>query len=214
MMTEGGKESNAQYLQYSKVREQIRTGDVFLFRGHSALSRFIRWGSKSPYSHAGMAAWWGKRLAVFQAVGRGVEFVPMSVAVDKYDGQVDWWSLAPQFDGALDREKIVDGAITELGKEYGSASLVRLVLRMLAQRFRGTPDAKAHPSTLFCSQYVSYCYRTAGLDLRPDTADECTSPGDLATSGRLLHRGVLHRHGQAEPEPEEERAITENEARA
>ena len=147
-----------------------------------------------------MAAWWGTRLGVFQSAGRGVSFDPMSVAVDAYDGQVDWWSLKEEHACDFDRDLLVETAFSELGKRYGYGALVRLVFRMTMQRFRFTPDPLAHPSTLFCSQYVSLCYRKAGLDLRLDAADDCTSPGDLATSEYLEQRGVLHRNGEQGPD--------------
>src|SRR5688500_20257335 len=74
---------------YTQIRGRIRTGDILLFQGTSPLSRLIRWGSGSEYSHAGFAAWWDGRLLVFQASGRGAEVLPASSAVDAYDGQVD-----------------------------------------------------------------------------------------------------------------------------
>lgn len=179
--------------RYGEVRSQIRTGDILLFQGKTVLSRFIRWGSDSTYSHVGMAAWWGPRLVVFQSAGRGVEMLPVSAAVDEYDGRVDWWPLVPPYDEQLDRNRLVDVAITELGKPYATVGLAKLVWRMVIGRFRGIPDPKADPEAMFCSQYVSYCYRSAGLDLRPNTPDMCTSPADLARSGRLELRAVLRK---------------------
>lgn len=181
--------------RYGDVRARVQTGDVLLFQGKSALSRFIRWGSDSTYSHAGMAAWWGPRLVVFQAVGHGVQVLPVSSAVDAYDGQVDWWPLVPAAEEQLDRQRLVDVAISQLGKPYARVGLVEVVWRMAIGRFRFTPDPKTDPEAMFCSQYVSYCYRQAGLDLRPDAEDACTSPGDLARSGRLYLRAVLHADG-------------------
>lgn len=183
---------HAPHARYGEVRSGIRTGDILLFQGTSALSRFIRWGSQSTYSHAGMAAWWGPRLVVLQAAGRGVEVLPVSSAVDDYDGRVDWWTIHPDYDAQLNRNKLVDHAITELGKPYATVGLATVVWRMAVGRFRGLPDPKADPEAMFCSQYVSYCYRVAGLDLCPDTSDDCTSPGDLALSGRLTLEATLH----------------------
>ncbi len=175
---------------YSNAREQIQTGDVLLFRGTSAVSRIIRWGSRSPYSHAGLAAWWGDRLIVFQAVSRGAQVVPVSSAVDAYDGQVDWW--APKADITLDPEELLNHAVTMLGRAYAFSGVLRLMWRMAVRRFRGLRDAKDAPKELFCSQYVSYCYRKAGVDLVLHADDASTSPGDLATSGQLVMKGVLH----------------------
>src|SRR6187200_3309553 len=108
-------ESRGQVL-YPEARQEIKTGDVLLFRGTSAVSRIIRWGSRSPYSHAGLAAWWGDRLIVFQAVSHGAQVVPVSSAVDAYDGQVDWW--APKSESRLDPELLINHAVTMLGRAY------------------------------------------------------------------------------------------------
>ncbi|MFT3925692.1 MAG: hypothetical protein QM778_24335 [Myxococcales bacterium] len=177
-------------VQYPSAREQIQTGDVLLFRGTSAVSRIIRWGSRSPYSHAGLAAWWGDRLIVFQAVSHGAQVIPLSSAVDAYDGQVDWWT--PHAGVTVDRERLVEHAVTMLGRAYAFHGVFDLMWRMTQRRFRGMKDRRAAPKELFCSQYVSYCYRKAGIDLVDGTDDGSTSPGDLANSGRLVFRGILH----------------------
>lgn len=179
--------------RYGNVRDAIETGDILLFRGNAWLSRFIRWGSKSPYSHAGMAAWWDGRLVVLQAVGRGIEVVPVSHAVDAYHGQVDWFRIRPDAAAKLNRETLLDTAITELGTPYNTRGLFGLAFKMLTKRFRKTPDPKADPEAMFCSQYVSYCFRVAGLDLCPDIADACTSPGAFAHSPCLELAAILHR---------------------
>lgn len=178
---------------YGAVRSRIRTGDIFLFQGQNVISKFIRWGSDSVYSHSAIAAWWGSRLVVFQAAEHGVQVLPMSAVVDVYHGEVDWWSLLPQYVDRLDQEKLISAAVTKLGEPFAVGGLLRVVWHMLSGTFRGTPDPRTDPEALFCSQYVSYCYRTAGLDLRPDTQDAFTSPGDLARSGKLALQAVLHK---------------------
>jgi hypothetical protein len=184
---------------YTDIRSQIRTGDILLFQGTSPISRLIRWGSGSDYSHAGFAAWWDGRLLVFQASGRGAEVLPASSAVDAYDGQVDWFALDDEHHAKVDRHELVTTAVTLLGRAYSRLGLVQLMLRMARGRFRGLADAKVGPDAVFCSQYVSYCYRHAGLDLVEGTDDGSTSPADLARSPFLIRRGVL-RANQIEKE--------------
>jgi hypothetical protein len=175
---------------YPEARKQIQTGDVLLFRGTSAVSRVIRWGSRSHYSHAGLAAWWGDRLIVFQAVSHGAQVVPVSSAVDAYDGQVDWW--VPKEEVRVDPELLLNHAVDMLGRSYAFHGVLDLMWRMALRRFKGLPDPKTAPKELFCSQYVSYCYRQAGMDLVNGIDDGSTSPGDLATCGCLTMKGVLH----------------------
>ena len=178
--------------EYSAVRESIRTGDVLLFRGTSLMSRVIRWGSDSVYSHAGFTAWWGGRLLVFQSTGRGAEVLPASAAVDAYDGQVDLFRLDDGLYAKLDTEALITQAVGLLGRQYATTSLVGLMWRMARRRFRGRPDATGEPTEVFCSQYVSYCFRAQGLDLVDGTDDASTSPGDLAGSPCLRLAAVLH----------------------
>jgi hypothetical protein len=188
-------------LVYTDVRGSIRTGDIFLFQGQSPLSRLIRWGSDSEYSHAGFAAWWDGRLLVFQASARGAEVLPVSSAVDAYDGQVDWYALEDTYRPRIDPDRLVTQAVTLLGRSYSKLGLAQLMGRMAWGRFRGRPDPKDCPDAVFCSQYVSYCYRSAGLDLVEGTDDGSTSPGDLARSGMLRRCGVL----RANPEEKDAR---------
>jgi hypothetical protein len=184
------------------VRGAIQTGDIFLFQGKSPISRLIRWGSESDYSHAGFAAWWDGRLLVFQASGRGAEVLPVSSAVDAYDGQVDWFALDDAYRSRLDPNHLVTFAVTLLGRSYSKRGLLQLMARMAWGRFRGRPDPKTCPDAVFCSQYVSYCYRSAGIDLVEGTDDGSTSPADLSRSPMLQRRGVLHANAAEKAERE------------
>jgi hypothetical protein len=130
-------------------------------------------------------------LLVFQASGRGAEVLPASSAVDAYDGQVDWFALDDEHHTRVDRHQLVTTAVTLLGRSYARLGLMQLMLRMARGRFRGLPDPKVCPDAVFCSQYVSYCYREAGLDLVEGTDDGSTSPADLSRSPFLIRRGVL-----------------------
>ena len=185
---------------YDTIRHRVRDGDILLFQGKGWVSRIIRWGSDSTYSHAGLTAWWGERLLVFQSAGRGVEVLPVSSAVYEYDGQVDWWVVKREREAELDRGELLRHAVTQLGTPYAKTGVLELMWRMAIGKFRGRRDPRVDPEGMFCSQYVSYCYRKAGLDLRPDTDDACTSPGDLATCGVLENRAVLHYDREVHPE--------------
>jgi cell wall-associated NlpC family hydrolase len=181
-------------LDYHQARSRIQTGDVLLFQGTSRLSRFIRWGSRSAYSHAGMALWWNDRLMVVQSANRGVEVLPASTAVDRYDGQVDWWQPTEEVQARLNARALVDAAFDELGKPFAVLPLMALVVRMFRGDDVGHSDERYGTENYFCSQLVSRCYRKAGVDLVPDKADADTSPGDMARAGLLVFRGVLLPH--------------------
>jgi hypothetical protein len=81
---------------------------------------------------------------------------------------------------------LLDTALTLLGIKYGYLKLALLGLRILLGRALNPRDAHATPDSLFCSQFVSLCYRTASndrLDPNLKANDASTSPSDFATSG-------------------------------
>ena len=57
---------------YRTVRAAIHDGDILLFSGRKPFSLLIRVLTRSRYSHAGIAAWWGERLMVMEAGVGGV----------------------------------------------------------------------------------------------------------------------------------------------
>lgn len=181
------------HLAYRDVRDEIQTGDVLLFVGRGPLSRFIRWGSEGRYSHCAIASWEGSRLMLFHAVAAGVKHVCASQSVYRYDGRVDWWTLRPDLDDALDRDALIEQARRHLGKPFAVMGMLRLMWRVAQQRYHATADREGAPDAMFCSWYVSRCYRVGGgVDLVPESSDECTSPAQLERSELLVHQGTLH----------------------
>jgi hypothetical protein len=171
--------------QYEAVRPDMLMGDLLLFRGKGAISGLIQRGTGSPYSHAGLIGRWNGRVVAFHSSFRGVEVLAASTAVCRYTGRVEWWRLRRELLAEFDEEAFFDSAISLLGTRFAFIGLVRLGWRMLWGRTTGGRDRKLVPSSMFCSQYVSYCFRSAGLDLCPQYEDGATSPADLLASGRF-----------------------------
>jgi hypothetical protein len=183
-------------LSYQDLRAQIRTGDLLLFRGNRALSDVIERLSDSPYSHVAILARWNDRVIAFQADTQGVQLLPASKMVCKYQGKVDWWSLKSELreDGVFDPKALLDASLTLLGIKYGYWTLIKLGFRILLGRALPRRDAHATPDSLFCSQFVSRCFRAAShdvLDVNPNADDACTSPANFATSGFFEPRYAL-----------------------
>lgn len=179
---------------YQALRRHIRTGDLLLFRGDYALSHVIEELSDSPYSHVAILARWKDRVVAFQADTRGVEVLPVSKMVCRYNGKVDWWSRAAGFGDDAFEDTLLDTALTLLGTRYGYWPLIKLGFRMLLGRALSPSDAHATPDSLFCSQFVSQCYRVASdgkLDVNPSLNDASTSPADFVRSGHFVPRYQL-----------------------
>jgi len=179
---------------YQALRQHIRTGDLLLFRGNYMLSHMIESLSDSPYSHVAILARWKDRVVAFQADTRGVEILPVSKMICRYNGKVDWWSRVAGFGDAAFEEKLLDTALTLLGTRYGYWPLISLAFRILLGRALSARDAHATPDSLFCSQFVSQCYRVASdgkFDVNPTLNDASTSPADFVRSGHFMPRYQL-----------------------
>jgi hypothetical protein len=179
-------------LSYIEVRDQLKDGDVLLYRGQGMFATSVRLLFKSPYSHAGIVVWWGNRLMVMEAVGKGVIASPLSQNLRRTHGGVDCF----QYKSALSDDKravMVEFAQLQLGKEYnlwvllvsGMRALLRLSLQDKNGQFRHAAGK------YFCSQYVSDIYDQAGIDLNINLDSTRTSPAAIADSPLLEFHGKL-----------------------
>lgn len=181
-------------LDYGAVRDQIKDGDIVLFRGRSAVSRMIRWLTRSPYSHAGVVGWWNGRLMVLEAVGKGVSTSRLSFVVAAYSGHCELWTSV---DDRLDRPRVVEEAQLVLGHHYSKKKIVANLLRMIFGRRSKEVDGDGPPDGFVCSELVSRVWRRAGIDLIPGVPDRFTKPGDIARSAHVRKVGDLHRSASA-----------------
>lgn len=181
-------------ISYAEARERIRDGDVLCFRGRASLSKLIMKLSHGQFSHGALAFWWGDRLMVLQAeFGPGVQAVPVSRAVGKYDGFVEWYSLRDEHRTTERIDALRRAAQRHLGEPYSALDLVAVGLHYAI----GTPLPRTRRSEheFICSQYVACCYAKVGLDLAPEKPDIGTTPMDLARSPYLERQGVLRNVG-------------------
>ncbi len=181
-------------VRYADVRRKIRGADLLLFRARPRMhSRLIAAAGRSPYAHAGMAAWWGERLMCLETrQWIGGRATVLSNLVAAVPGRIDVYSLKlnqHQRAGAVDR------MISATGRRYGWRSLVWHALRQaLVLRWILPPDLDdgRNGSLPVCSQLVSRALREgAGVDVMPNLSDRATTPGDLARSALCKYRFTL-----------------------
>lgn len=175
---------------YSQVRDEIVDGDVILFRGDAELSHVISDISQSAYSHSGLVlTWYGRRMLLAAEMPQ-VRAIPLGIMVAKYHGRIDWYKLTPEARAKLDLQSLAIEALVHLGIEYGTGKLFELASHFLLGT--NANDDDTHPDTLVCSQYVSRCFRLAGLDLSPQS-DLATVPGEIAVSPYLCYQATLQK---------------------
>ena len=153
-------------------------GDFGVVKTNGIIGRLIRLGTTSRWNHAFIYIGDG---VIVEANPTGVTLSP----VKKYP-QIAWnhRDTIP----AKTREQLVDLALAEVGKPYAFLDIAILLLRIMGLRF--TKPNKfwkklAIQNGWFCSELVSYCYRSAGLTLI-NKKDDLVVPGDLAE--RLVYQ--------------------------
>jgi len=177
---------------YEEIRNQIKNGDILMYRGKSLESRIIMWATRSKFSHAGIAVWWNERLMVMEAIGNGVVVRPLSLSVQKYYGDVELYKVVEEIDDA-GRQRMITFAQQELGKEYATWKAILLGLRILFQRNKERRDSLRRERQLFCSYYVAQIYNSVGRDLKQGVSDRFMTPGDIAESTCLKRIAILRK---------------------
>jgi hypothetical protein len=66
-------------VSYDTARFFVMDGDLIAWKGTAIGSRIIAWWTKSPWTHVGIACWWGPRLMVLESYpGKGTRAHPLS----------------------------------------------------------------------------------------------------------------------------------------
>lgn len=180
-------------LRYDDVRGQIRNGDIFMYKGKAIFSSIIQWVTHSPYSHAGVAAWWNERLMVMEARSNGVVASSFSRSIGRYKGEAEWFSCVKEISDE-DRLRMVIFAQEELGKSYGRWKTILLGFRTLLEWDLDKRDRLRAENKLFCSEYVARIYNSIGLDLKRKRSDRFMKPVDIANSPLLEKKGKIKIH--------------------
>lgn len=170
-------------VSYQQIRHEIQTGDILLFRGSHWLSKVIERISGSPYSHVAFLTKWDGRIIAMQSDLRGVEVIPASMLVCRYEGQVEWWRLGEEHRSKLDSRDFLNRALTLIGIKYGYLSLLGVAARMLLGLSVYKRFSHVRPSSLFCSSFVSYCYMNEDIVISAKAGVDGASPADFAQSG-------------------------------
>ena len=176
------------YLSYLDIRKTLQDADVLMFRGTRPISRMLQAGAQSSYSHCGLVAWWHRRAMLLQAESACIQAVPLSIALQSYPGEVDWYQIRPQYRQLISVSRIIEEAQVNLGLAYGKTALLRTILHDVVGL--KLPVDCEHPEALFCSQYVARCFRRAGLPLQPQS-DIATFPSEIALSPILRFIGTI-----------------------
>lgn len=182
--------TDSKCISYPDYRDQIKNGDVLLYKGHTPTSRFIQWVIKSDYSHVGIAAWWNDRLMVLEAVGKGVIATPLSANIKGYSGDIELFTSTEEINKE-DRTRMIQSAQAELGKAYSTLKMIIFGFRVYFNSTFNEDDLYQKSEDYFCSHYVANTYNAIGIDLKNKVGDAFMSPKDIANSSKLKFKAIL-----------------------
>ena len=161
-------------LTLDAAADLTRTGDLWLFRGHSAADHAIRVLTNAPVNHVGMAVvlddlpplMWhaelGKGLMDVwtHSHHRGVQLHDLRAAVEQWTGRYEQRAWLRQLDAPVTRE-MEDAVLRTIALLEGTPfpATAKLVGRWARGRVRRTASAEL----TYCAEVVAATYQAMGL---------------------------------------------------
>jgi hypothetical protein len=176
---------------YGKVRPLVKNGDLLLCSATDPMSKLIRWSTKTPWSHIGIAYRIPSldRVMVFEAVEKiGVRTVPLSTFISRtsegthpFPGKI-LLARDQRFEHAAEEKKhaMYDFLFGHLGDRFAPAEILRIGMRIAFGRTgRKMPKFLGAKDEFICSEFVAKGFAKAGLKIPWDGLG-FVAPGDFA----------------------------------
>ena len=155
---------------YEKVKAEMETGDLLLWRSYSLLGLLIREFSKAPVNHASLImriepyeGSEGRRF-IAEALEHGVVLNLLSKRLAEEEGEAWWYPLNDEW--ALKRGQIGERALKFMGTPYNYGALCKLAIEKV----------EAGTESMVCSEYY---FESLGFT------------GDIPTPGELPSLGIF-----------------------
>ena len=161
-------------MKYSEIRDSLNTGDIVLFSGKGRISSFIKWFTKSPWSHVGMVIcspewnmkllWESTTLSKIKDITsgearQGVQLVPLSERIRAYDGRIGIRKLQGVSVSTEMKQKLMEFRQEVKGRPYEESKL-----ELLKSAYDGPFGHNEEDlSSLFCSELVAEAYQRMGF---------------------------------------------------
>ncbi|WP_193164737.1 YiiX/YebB-like N1pC/P60 family cysteine hydrolase [Microbulbifer hainanensis] len=160
---------------YNSLRETLKTGDIVIFSGKSAISNIIKLFSGGKWSHVGMVLrlkefdnavllWESTKLNNIPdietlAATKGVQLVPLSQRVVTYEGEIK----VRQLNKVIGQK--MQNKLAECRKQLSRRPYERSEIELLKAAYDGIGGASSGEdlSSLFCSELVAEAYQAMGL---------------------------------------------------
>ena len=176
-------------MKYSKIRDQLKTGDVLLFSGRGFISWWIRVRTWSKISHNGMVYRVGANsqdVMVYESTrltGKdGVQISLLSVRGKNYKGRIFVRQLHTRRDNQFYK------TIHALRKEVAGRKYERNVLELIGSvAFWKNKVCLVY---IFCSELVALAFKRWGL-FKSDTPENERTPADFTQKNLTVDRDLV-----------------------
>jgi hypothetical protein len=154
--------------KYAAIRGRLKTGDLVFFGGNGFVSRFIRFMTRSKYSHVAIVLKSeDERVVLMESTTldtgngkkiRGVQRTYLSERIATYDGLVDIAPLSRSVRFDFDAKQCEEKLLSLEGEEYDALGAG---LAGLGQYLR--IPGRGRLDSLFCSELADAGHRAGGL---------------------------------------------------
>jgi hypothetical protein len=182
---------------YKAVRPLVRDGDLLFVSSREPFSRLIRWATRSPWSHVGIAFRLKEieRVVVLDCVQKiGVRCVPLSTFVTRTPrgkSPVPGRIVLARHAGMAAKSRanplrrMAEFAFDRLGDHFSQAEMLKIVARITLDRI----DRPLHPSLgpdneFICSEFVAKAFERVDIEF-PWDGRGFIAPADIAADPRV-----------------------------
>ncbi len=188
---------------YKNIRKKLKTGDLVLFSGKQITSTMIKLFTASKYSHVGMVLnlreydyltiWqstnsnYNTKDLEFGKLRKGVQLVPLSAYVEKYNGEVcvrrlkKNGSLTITKKNGFSKDSI--DKLMKLRRELSGKEYEKNIIELIKAAYDGPFGHNNEDlSSIFCSELVAEAYQSLGLLKEEDKPSNEYTPADFSES--------------------------------
>jgi hypothetical protein len=176
-----------QVIPYEKIRDHLKTGNIFFSSGSYAFSGIIQKLTKSTWSHVAVVykdEELGRVLILEAEPYVGIRLIPLSKYLHDYKGKKRPYKgqiALAQLNIAVEKEKLNHGisfGLDELTRPYDNFEIVRIMMRILFHISR-----RERNRNYICSELVRDIFAKAGVIMQ--YRDTYISPDNIWMDKRV-----------------------------
>jgi Permuted papain-like amidase enzyme, YaeF/YiiX, C92 family len=174
-------------IPYEKIRDNLKTGNIFFSSGSYAFSGIIQKLTKSTWSHVAVVykdEELGRVLVLEAEPYVGIRLIPLSKYLHDYQGKKRPYKgqvAIAQINIDVEKEKLNHGisfGLDELTRPYDNFEIVRIMVRILFHISR-----RERNRNYICSELVRDIFAKAGVIIQ--YRDTYISPDNIWTDNRV-----------------------------